>query len=57
MVDIHFLKKIPYEKRIKLFALLSLFTNVIMCIAKFIAAAIFKNYFLLVAGMFNIFVF
>ena len=57
MVDIHFFKKIPYEKRIKLFALLSLFTNIIMCIAKFIAAAIFKNYFLLVAGMFNIFVF
>ena len=54
---IEYFRSIPYEKRTKLFALLSLFTNVFMCIAKIIAAFIFKNYFLFVAGTFNAFVF
>ena len=46
-----------FPKRVKLFALISLFINIILCIAKLIASAIFKNYFLVAAGLFNIFVF
>ncbi len=46
-----------FEKRVVLFSLISLFVNVILCIAKFIAAFLFNNYFLFVAGFFNIFVF
>lgn len=52
-----FFKNTSFEKRVKIFSIISLFSNVIICIAKFIAAAIFNNYFLIVAGFFNIFIF
>lgn len=55
-LNILFSKKY-FEKRVKLFALISLFINIVLCIAKFIASVIFNNYFLIAAALFNIFVF
>ena len=53
---ISYLYNMNFEKRIKLFSVISLFSNLIICIIKFIGAFIFKNYFLAVAGFFNIFI-
>lgn len=53
---IDFFSKINYEKRIKVFSLISLVANLFICIAKFIGSFIFHNYFLAVAGLFNVFI-
>lgn len=56
MSIIDFFKKIDFTKRTKIFAFISLFTNLFLGIAKFIGAFYFNNYFLFAAALFNVFI-
>ena len=51
------IKNLTFEKRVKYFSLVSLVFTIIVAIAKFIAAFVFRNYFLGIAGLFSIFIF